>query len=78
MSTDRNRFKQQLDLASNDRQNLDKSRSSLTKQVDELASEIDKLKLANSTLQKTRDQLEDEKDDSGLPINVISYHVACS
>lgn len=66
VAADRHRFKQQLDLTSNDKQNLDKARSSLSKQVDDLTSEMDKLKLANSALQRTRDQLEDEKDDSGL------------
>ena len=72
VSTDRNRFKQQLDLTCNDKQNLDKAKSSLAQQLDELASEVEKLKLANSSLQKTRDQLEDEKDDIGLWIVCFS------
>ena len=63
---DRDRFKQQLDLSSNDKQNLDRVRSSLAKQVDELTSEVEKLKLANTDLIRTRDHLEDEKDDSGF------------
>lgn len=77
VSADRNRFKQQLDVTSNDKQNLDKVRSSLAKQIEDLTSEVEKLKLANSTLQKTRDQLEDEKEDSGLSLNRSFLIVFC-
>ena len=68
-------------MTCNDKQNLDKAKSSLTQQLDELASEVEKLKLANSSLQKTRDQLEDEKDDSGLWMfcsSQISFAIALS
>ena len=66
VTADRDRFKQQLDLTQNDKQNLDRVRSSQAKQIDELGSEIEKLKLANADLQRTRDHLEDEREATGM------------
>ncbi len=65
VTKDRDRFKQQLDLVLNDKQNLDKIRSSLSTQNDELVSEIEKIKLANAELQRNRDHLEDANEDGG-------------
>ena len=75
VTSDRDRFRQQLDLVHNDKQNLDKMRSSLATQVDDLASEIEKLKLANADLHRSRDHLEDEKDDSGITSYYLRHYL---
>lgn len=66
VTADRNRFKQQLDLTHNDKQNLDRVRSSQAKQIEELGSEVEKLKLVNADLHRTRDHLEDEREATGM------------
>jgi predicted RNase H-like nuclease (RuvC/YqgF family) len=57
------RLKHAIDLASSDKQQLERLRHTLSEQLDELSTENQRLQSANAELQRSRDQLEDEKEE---------------
>lgn len=55
------KYKQQIELLQNEKQNLEKGRSSLLTQVEDKYSEVEKVKNSNVGLQRQVENLEDEK-----------------
>jgi peptidoglycan hydrolase CwlO-like protein len=57
------RLKHAIDVASSDKQQLERLRHTLSEQLDELSAENQRLQSANAELQRSRDQLEDDKEE---------------
>ena len=61
MNQENVRYKQQLELSQNEKQNLEKNRLSLLAQNDDHQSQIEKLKSEIVALHHQKDSMEDEK-----------------